>query len=55
MMLYHGKQLFGKSVDNPYLLAQRVLERKSLNGDFHLAISQSAGAVEYTDRTSAEG
>ena len=24
-MLYHGKQLFGKSVDNPSLLAQTVL------------------------------
>ena len=25
MLLYHGKQLFGKSVDNPSLLAQTVL------------------------------
>ena len=25
MLLYHGKQLFGKSVDNPALLAQTVL------------------------------
>ena len=25
MLLYHGKQLFGKSVDNPCLLAQTVL------------------------------
>ena len=24
MLLYHGKQLFGKSVDNPSLLAQTV-------------------------------
>ena len=26
MLLYHGKQLFGKSVDNPSLLAQIVLD-----------------------------
>ena len=25
MLLYHGKQLFGKSFDNPSLLAQKVL------------------------------
>ena len=25
MLLYHGKQLFGKSVDNPPLLAQTAL------------------------------
>ena len=25
MLLYHGKQLFGKSVENPCLLAQTVL------------------------------
>ena len=25
MLLYHGKQLFGESVDNPSLLAQTVL------------------------------
>ena len=25
ILLYHGKQLFGKSVDNPSLLAQTVL------------------------------
>ena len=25
MLLYHGKQLFGKSVNNPSLLAQTVL------------------------------
>ena len=26
MLLYHGKQLFGKSVDYPFLLAQTVLD-----------------------------
>ena len=26
MLLYHGKQLFGKSVENPALLVQTVLD-----------------------------
>ena len=35
MLLYHGKQLFGKSFDNPSLLAQIVLGviLICLNGD----------------------
>ena len=32
MLLYHGKQLFGQSVDNPSLLVQTVL-LICLNGD----------------------